>query len=155
MFTLLFVTVYVLWRCTLCDVHVLKTLCFGTLTLCAATFCNITSCDVYVMLLYVFKVGNMIRFKLFRKGLLFAANQIRYDAYFCKIIREICAQIFCLPSWAERPHPIGKYLLHWLKENATYRRQNKNFFFSCIFYLSVGHSQSSLTYVHTITDTTL
>ena len=26
---------------------------FGTLTLCAATFCNIMSCDVYVMLLYV------------------------------------------------------------------------------------------------------
>ncbi len=48
-----FVTVYNLWRCTLCEVYVLKTLCFGTLTLCAATFCNITSCDVYVMLLYV------------------------------------------------------------------------------------------------------
>jgi hypothetical protein len=31
---------YVLWRCTLCDVYVLKTLCFGTLTLCAAKFCN-------------------------------------------------------------------------------------------------------------------
>jgi hypothetical protein len=30
----------------LCDVYVLKTLCFGTLTLCAATFCNITSCGV-------------------------------------------------------------------------------------------------------------
>ncbi len=41
-----FVTVYILWRCTLCDVYVLKTLRFGTLMLCAATFCNITSCDV-------------------------------------------------------------------------------------------------------------
>ncbi len=39
-----------LWRCTLCDVYVLKT--FWSLTLCAATFCNITSCDIYVMLLY-------------------------------------------------------------------------------------------------------
>jgi hypothetical protein len=48
-----FVTVYVLWRCTLCTVYVLKTLSFGTLTLCAARFCNITSCDVSVMLLYV------------------------------------------------------------------------------------------------------
>jgi hypothetical protein len=36
---------------TLCDVYVLKTLRFGTLTLCSATFCNITSRDVYVMLL--------------------------------------------------------------------------------------------------------
>jgi hypothetical protein len=35
------------------DVYVLKTLHFGTLTLCAAKFCNITTCDVYVMLLYV------------------------------------------------------------------------------------------------------
>jgi hypothetical protein len=42
-----FVTLYV------CDVYVLKTLHFGTLTLCAATFCNIMSCDVYIMLLYV------------------------------------------------------------------------------------------------------
>ncbi len=33
------VTLYVMWR----DVYVLKTLRFGTLTLCAATFCNITS----------------------------------------------------------------------------------------------------------------
>jgi hypothetical protein len=40
-------------KCTLCDVNVQKTLRFGTLTLFAATFCNITSCDVYVMLLYV------------------------------------------------------------------------------------------------------
>jgi hypothetical protein len=48
-----FVTVYILLRCTLCDVYVLKTLRFGTLKLCAATFCNITSCDVYIMLLYV------------------------------------------------------------------------------------------------------
>jgi hypothetical protein len=48
-----FVTVYVLWRCWLCDVFVLKTLSYGTLTLCAAKFCNFTSCDVYVMLLYV------------------------------------------------------------------------------------------------------
>ncbi len=48
-----FVMVYVLSRCTLCDIYVLKSLCFGTLTLCVATFCNITSCDVYVMLLYV------------------------------------------------------------------------------------------------------
>ncbi len=32
----------------LSDVYVLKTLHFGTLTLCAATFCNITSSDVYV-----------------------------------------------------------------------------------------------------------
>ncbi len=31
---------YVLWRCTLCDVYVLKTLHFGTLALCAPTFCN-------------------------------------------------------------------------------------------------------------------
>jgi hypothetical protein len=30
------------------DVYVLKTLRFGTLMLCAATFGNITSCDVYV-----------------------------------------------------------------------------------------------------------
>jgi hypothetical protein len=37
----------------LCDVYVLKTLRFGTLTLCAATFSNITSSDFYVMLLYV------------------------------------------------------------------------------------------------------
>jgi hypothetical protein len=48
-----FVTVYILRRCTLCDIYVLKTLHVGTLTLCAATFCNITSCDVYIMLLYV------------------------------------------------------------------------------------------------------
>ncbi len=48
-----FVTVYVLWRCTLCDVNVLKTLRFQTLALCAATFCNITSCHIYIMLLYV------------------------------------------------------------------------------------------------------
>jgi hypothetical protein len=40
-------------RCSLYDVYVLKILCFGTLTLCAATFCNITSCDVYFMLLYI------------------------------------------------------------------------------------------------------
>jgi hypothetical protein len=46
-----FWTEYVLF--TLCDVYVLKTLPFGTLTLCAATFCNITSCDIYIMLLYV------------------------------------------------------------------------------------------------------
>ncbi len=52
--TLRFVTVCVLWCCTLCDVYVLKTVRFGTLTLCAATFCNITSCDVYVMLLYIY-----------------------------------------------------------------------------------------------------
>ncbi len=32
-----------------------KILRFGTLTFCAAMFCNITSCDVYVMLLYVMK----------------------------------------------------------------------------------------------------
>ncbi len=51
MCTLDFVMVYVLWRCTLCEVYVLKTLRFGTLTLCAATFCNSASCDVYVMLL--------------------------------------------------------------------------------------------------------
>ncbi len=37
-----FLTLYVMWR-----------LRFGTLKLCAATFCNIKSCDVYVMLLYV------------------------------------------------------------------------------------------------------
>ncbi len=36
MCTLHFVMVYVLWRCTLCDVYVLKTLRFETLTLCAA-----------------------------------------------------------------------------------------------------------------------
>ncbi len=30
----MFVKVYILWRCTLFDVYVLKTLCFGTLTLC-------------------------------------------------------------------------------------------------------------------------
>ncbi len=36
-----FITVYVLWRCTLCDVYDLKTFRFGTLTLCEATFCNI------------------------------------------------------------------------------------------------------------------
>jgi hypothetical protein len=46
-----FVTVFVLSRCSLCDVYVLKTLRFGTPTLCAATFCNIMSCDIYVMLL--------------------------------------------------------------------------------------------------------
>jgi hypothetical protein len=40
-------------RLTLCDVYVLKTLRFEILTLCAATFCNITSCGVYVMLLYI------------------------------------------------------------------------------------------------------
>jgi hypothetical protein len=34
----------------LCDFYVLKPLRFGTHTLCAATFCNITSCDVYFML---------------------------------------------------------------------------------------------------------
>jgi hypothetical protein len=45
--------VYVLRCCTLCDVYVLKTWSFGTLTLCAATFCNITSCEVYVTMLYV------------------------------------------------------------------------------------------------------
>jgi hypothetical protein len=49
-FTKLFVIVFVLSRCTLCDVYVLKTLHFGTPMLCAATFCNITSCEVYVML---------------------------------------------------------------------------------------------------------
>ncbi len=53
MCTLHFVMVHILWCCTLCDVYVLKTLCFGTLMLCAATFCNITSCDVYVALRYV------------------------------------------------------------------------------------------------------
>jgi hypothetical protein len=42
-----FVTLYVMLCC------ILKTLHFGALTLCAATFCNITSCDVYVMLFYV------------------------------------------------------------------------------------------------------
>ncbi len=48
-----FVTVYVLGHCTLCDVYVLKTLRFGALTSSAATFCDITSCDIYVKLLYV------------------------------------------------------------------------------------------------------
>jgi hypothetical protein len=48
-----FVTVYILWRCMLCDVYVLKTLHFGTLTLCAAMVFNITSCNVYIMLLSV------------------------------------------------------------------------------------------------------
>jgi hypothetical protein len=43
-----FVMVFILWRCTLWYVYVLKTLRFGTLTLCAATFCNITSCDFYI-----------------------------------------------------------------------------------------------------------
>jgi hypothetical protein len=38
--------VYVLSRCTLCDVYVLKTLHFGALTLSADMFCNIKSCDV-------------------------------------------------------------------------------------------------------------
>jgi hypothetical protein len=46
------VTVYVWGSCALCDIYVLKTLRFGTITLCAAMFCNITSCDVYFMLLY-------------------------------------------------------------------------------------------------------
>ncbi len=50
MCTLHIVMLYVLWLCTLCDVYVLKNLRFGTLTLCAATFCNITSCDNYCML---------------------------------------------------------------------------------------------------------
>ncbi len=59
MYTLRFLMISVLWRCTLCDVYVLKTLRFGTLTLCAATFCNTTSCNVYVMLLYV--IGSNIR----------------------------------------------------------------------------------------------
>ncbi len=45
MCTLRFVTVYIWWRCTLCDVYVLKTLRFGTITLCAATLCNITLCS--------------------------------------------------------------------------------------------------------------
>ncbi len=44
----------------LCDVYVLKTLHFGTLTLCAATFCNIMSCDVHVMLRYV--ISNILKF---------------------------------------------------------------------------------------------
>ncbi len=48
MWTLHFEMLYILWCCRLCEVYVLKTLRFGTLTLCAATFCNITSCDVYV-----------------------------------------------------------------------------------------------------------
>ncbi len=48
-----FVTGYILWCSTLCDLYVLKTLRCGFLTLCAATFCNITSCDVCVILLYV------------------------------------------------------------------------------------------------------
>jgi hypothetical protein len=48
MCTLHVVMVYVLWRCTLCDIYVLKTLGFGTLTLSAATFCNIISCDTSV-----------------------------------------------------------------------------------------------------------
>ncbi len=43
MCTLRFVKVYKMWRFTLGDVYVLKTLRFGTLTLCAATLCNITS----------------------------------------------------------------------------------------------------------------
>jgi hypothetical protein len=42
-----FVMLYIMRRLRL------KTLRFGTLTLSAATFCNIISCDVYVMLLYV------------------------------------------------------------------------------------------------------
>jgi hypothetical protein len=47
MCTLHFVMVYVLWRCTLCDVYVLKTLCFGTRTLCHVTFtlCCSTLCS--------------------------------------------------------------------------------------------------------------
>ncbi len=48
MCTLHFVMVYVLWRCTLCDIYVLKNLRFETLTLCATTFFNITSRDAYV-----------------------------------------------------------------------------------------------------------
>jgi hypothetical protein len=58
MCTLHFAMAYVLLHCTLCDVYVLKTLRFGTLTLCAATFCNITSCDVYVMLLVNWILGE-------------------------------------------------------------------------------------------------
>ncbi len=50
MCTLHFVMLYVLWRCTLCDVYVLKTFRFGTFTLCAPTFCNIKSYDIYIML---------------------------------------------------------------------------------------------------------
>ncbi len=50
-----FVTVYVLWHCTLCDIYIFKTLRFGTLTLCAATLYKIMSCYVlrYVALRYV------------------------------------------------------------------------------------------------------
>ncbi len=44
-----FVTLYVMLR--LCFENFI----FGTLTLCAATFCKITSCDVYVVLLYVMR----------------------------------------------------------------------------------------------------
>jgi hypothetical protein len=55
-----FVMVMVLWRCTLCDVYVLKTLRFGTFTLCAATFCpNIASLDIYIMLLYVMQQHHL------------------------------------------------------------------------------------------------
>jgi hypothetical protein len=40
---------FVLRRWTLCDVYVLNTLCFGTLTLCAATVCNMFKLSCFTL----------------------------------------------------------------------------------------------------------
>jgi hypothetical protein len=54
----------------LCEVYVLKTLCFGTFTLYAATFCNIMSCDVFTASLKknkdFLKSASGLNFAIFR-----------------------------------------------------------------------------------------
>jgi hypothetical protein len=40
-------------RCMYCDIHVMKILRSGSLTLCTFTYCEVTLCAVYVMLRYV------------------------------------------------------------------------------------------------------
>jgi hypothetical protein len=70
-----FVNVYVLWRCTLCDVYVLKILRFGTLTLralrhvkfmlCCFTLCsNIPSIDKQRQRLIIFNICYRLQFRL-------------------------------------------------------------------------------------------
>ncbi len=54
-----FVTLYVIWRLFFETLH------FGTLTLCAATFCNLTSCDVYVI--FCFTLCRNIKKRVVRR----------------------------------------------------------------------------------------
>ncbi len=84
-----FVMVYLLWRCTLCEVYVLKTLHFGTLTLCAATFYNSASCNVYVMLLCQLALRH-VTFMLccFVKLLWYSTNDPTQPVHVAVIIRQ-------------------------------------------------------------------